>query len=49
MIGPKSRGAHAQNVVRAARLSDPVIDLAHTPAASAIAELPKPDTTTPVR
>ena len=49
MTGPNSIGAHTQNVVRAARLSDPVSALAHTPAARAIAELPKLEITTPLK
>ncbi|GAA2332438.1 hypothetical protein GCM10010431_64220 [Streptomyces kunmingensis] len=47
--GPSRRGAHTQKVVGAARLSDPARALVHTPAARAMAELPKPETTTPPR
>lgn len=47
--GPARTGAHMAPTVRAARLSDPVADLTQIPAVSHIADVPKPDTSSPVR
>ncbi len=47
--GPASTGAHMANTVSAARLFDPVSDLTQMPAVSHIADVPKPETTTPAR
>lgn len=47
--GPTSTGSHMAKTASAARLSDPVSDLTQTPAASHIADVPKPETTTAVR
>lgn len=47
--GPTSTGSHIAKTASAARLSEPVSDLTQTPAASHIADVPKPETTTAAR
>lgn len=47
--GPTSTGAHIAKTVSAANESEPVRDLTQIPAVSHIAEVPKPETTTPAR
>lgn len=47
--GPNSTGSQTANSARAANASEPVSDLTQIPAASRIAELPNPETTTAAR